>query len=318
MNTISIAGFKRQYEFTVAVLSDTQNYSEKYPGIFDAQTRWLAENAQRENIVFVTHVGDIVQNGNVETEWNVAVPAMKRLIGTIPFGVVSGNHDYDIVGDPKAPLENYRRRFGQDLFGKVPTTKGFGPEDGSSYHIFRAGKRSILSLHLEHDPRDVAIAWAQSVLEKNKNLPVMLTTHTYLSDVTDARDTKPFSRAGGNSPEGLFQKLVRKNPRIFLVQCGHWWTAGGETLQTSTNDYGGRVIELLSDYQGRANGGDGWLRLLRFDPANGLLHIQTYSPTLRRFETDADSEMTLPLEIDRPIAPAPIRLERGALSLLRR
>lgn len=318
MNTIQIAGFPRQYEFTVAVLSDTQNYSEKYPDVFHAQTRWLVANAERENIVFVTHVGDVVQHGGVEAEWNVAVPAMKRLIGTIPFGVVSGNHDYDVVGDPKAPLENYRRRFGQDLFGKVPTTKGFGPEDGSTYHIFRAGKRSILSLHLEHDPRDSAIAWAQSVLDKNKNLPAMLTTHTYLNDKTDTRDTKPFSRAGGNAPEDLFQKLVRRNPRLFLVQCGHWWTAGGETTQISTNNFGGRVIELLSDYQGRASGGDGWLRLLRFDPANGFLHIQTYSPTLRRFENDADSEMTLALEIDRPLAPAPIKLERGSVSFLRR
>lgn len=311
MNTIQIAGFKRQYEFTVAVLSDTQNYSEKYPDIYHAQTRWIAENAARENIVFVTHVGDIVQNGGVASEWEVAVPAMQRLVGVVPFGVVSGNHDYDIVGHPSAPLENYRRRFGQEFFGKVPTTRGFGPEDGSTYHVFSAGKREILSLHLEHDPRDISVAWAQTVLDKNKNLPVLLTTHTYLSDKTDARDKKPYCRAGGNAPEDLFQKLIRKNPRIFLVQCGHWWGDGGETTQISTNDFGGRVIELLSDYQGRANGGDGWLRLLRFDPKNGMLHIQTYSPTLRRFETDADSEMTLPLEIDRPVEARPVQLQRG-------
>lgn len=311
MNTVPIAGINRPFEFTVAVLSDTQNYCEKFPDIFHAQTRWIAENAGRERIVFVTHVGDIVQRGGVQSEWDVAVPAMRTLIGTVPFGVVSGNHDYDVVGDPKAPLENYRRRFGQDFFGKVPSAKGFGPEDGSSYHIFRVGKREILSLHLEHDPREMAIVWAQGVLDKHRDLPTMLTTHTYLNDTTDARDTKPFSRAGGNSPEDLFQKLVRKNPRLFLVQCGHWWTAGGETTQISTNNHGGRVIELLSDYQGRASGGDGWLRLLRFDTKNALLHVQTYSPTLRRFERDADSEMTLPLELDRAIAPAPIKIERG-------
>jgi predicted phosphodiesterase len=298
-----------KFDFTVAVLSDTQNYCEKYPDIFHAQTRWIAENAGKEKIAFVTHVGDIVQNGARDMpEWDVATEAMNRLVGKVPFGVVAGNHDYDVVGDPKAVMETYRRRFGQELFSKVPTTRDFGPDDCSSAHIFRAAGREFLSLHLEHDPRDEALAWAQSVLYKYPTLPAILTTHTYLNDENDTRDRKPYLRTGGNSAEDLYQKLIRKNPRIFLVQCGHWWGRGGETTQVSTNDYGGRVTELLSDYQGRANGGNGWLRLLRFDLKGKMLHIQTYSPTLKQFETDLDSEMSLPLEIDRPIPASPVTL----------
>jgi len=69
-----------RFDFTVAVLSDTQNYSEKYPDVFHGQTKWLAENARRERIVFATHVGDIVQNGGVAPgEWDVAAAAMARL-----------------------------------------------------------------------------------------------------------------------------------------------------------------------------------------------------------------------------------------------
>ncbi|MGC4042970.1 MAG: metallophosphoesterase [Armatimonas sp.] len=311
MPATTIQGRRCSYDFTLVTLSDTQNYSEKFPEQFHAQTRWVVDNIGRERIAFVTHVGDIVQNGASDMrEWDVASGAMQTLVGAVPFGVVAGNHDYDAVGDTKAVMTTYQRRFGQDLFGKVPTTREFGPEDQNSAHIFKAAGQEFLSLHLEHDPRDSALAWAQGVLNKYPNLPALMTTHTYLSDVTDQRDQKPYCRANGNSAEQVYQGFIRKNPRLFLVQCGHWWTRGGETTQLSTNDYGGRVIELLSDYQGRKNGGDGWLRLLRFDLRGRQLHIQTYSPTLKQFERDLDSEFTLPLEISLPIPPAPVSLPK--------
>lgn len=311
MKSTLIQGRQRPYDFTVVTLSDTQNYSEKFPDIYHAQTQWIVESAEKEKIAFVSHVGDIVQNGAKDLkEWDVATSAMNRLVGKVPFGVVAGNHDYDKVGDPKAAMETYQRRFGQELFSKVPTTRDFGPDDQSCAHVIKASGCELLSLHLEHDPRDSALAWAESILKKYPTLPALLTTHTYLNDATDQRDQKPFSRFDGNSAEQVYQKLIRKYPRIFMVQCGHWWGRGGETTQVSTNDYGGRVIELLSDFQGRKNGGDGWLRLLRFDLKNELLHVQTYSPTLQRFETDLDSEMSFALEIARPIPAAPITLKK--------
>ena len=60
---------------------------------------------------------------------------------------------------------------------------------------------------------------------------------------------------------------------------------------------------MLADYQERASGGEGWLRILRFVPADNKVYVQTYSPWLNRFETDADSEFTL----DYPDGRAPSR-----------
>lgn len=301
-----------RFDFTVAVISDTQNYSEKYPDVFHAQTRWLAENARRERIVFASHVGDVVQNGGQrQEEWDVASAAMARLYGKLPCGVVAGNHDYDDLSDKTCPLNIYRRNFGASYHKKVPTLLELSPDECSSIHMFNAGGIRMLSLHMEPDPRDVALAWAEGMLAKYPDIPVMVTTHIYISDVDDARDRKPYSRAGGNSGEELFQKFIRKQPRIFLVLCGHWWTRGGETSLMSTNDYGGRVHELLSDFQGRPNGGDGWLRLLRFDLKGHQLHVQTFSPTLNRYETDLDSEFTLPLDLHRAIPAEPARLQKA-------
>ena len=81
---------------TIVILPDTQNYSEKFPEIFDAQTRWIAENATPRNIAFVLHLGDIT-NRNTPAEWINAKRSMD-LLKAIPFVMATGNHDYSEGG----------------------------------------------------------------------------------------------------------------------------------------------------------------------------------------------------------------------------
>jgi len=63
------------------------------------------------------------------------------------------------------------------------------------------------------------------------------------------------------------------------------------------NDAGNRVLEMLADYQKRSNGGDGWLRLIRLAPHTRQLQIRTYSPALNQFETDPNSQFTVPWDL---------------------
>ncbi len=56
------------------------------------------------------------------------------------------------------------------------------------------------------------------------------------------------------------------------------------------------MYTLLADYQSRTNGGNGWLRILEFSPANNEMAVKTYSPTLDQFETDGDSQFILPVD----------------------
>src|SRR4051794_12440912 len=52
--------------FTIAVMPDTQYYTEmawKNDQYFKGQTRWIVENQKKEHIVFVSHVGDLQQDG---------------------------------------------------------------------------------------------------------------------------------------------------------------------------------------------------------------------------------------------------------------
>src|SRR5687768_18499732 len=93
-------------------------------------------------------------------------------------------------------------------------------------------------------------------------MPAMLSTHSYLNS-SGSRSTS-VANAGGNSGEQIFQKLVRTNANLFLIINGH---SPGEAHRVVTNDAGLPVVEMCVDYQSRANGGDGFLRLLEFDPA---------------------------------------------------
>ena len=68
------------------------------PGLFTAQTAWLATQAQRMNIRYVVHLGDIVNN-NTAFEWERAATAMSLLDGRLPYALVPGNHDYGPSGD---------------------------------------------------------------------------------------------------------------------------------------------------------------------------------------------------------------------------
>ncbi len=98
----------------------------------------------------------------------------------------------------------------------------------------------------------------------------------------------------GNSGEQVWQKLIRKQPNIFLVVSGHVLGVG---LQTSINDAGGKVVEMLTDYQGLPNGGDGWLRSLRFVPDENKIHVRTYSPLLDEQNKNAKETFSIDYEM---------------------
>jgi len=108
------------------------------------------------------------------------------------------------------------------------------------------------------------------------------------------RTTADSDSLGGTLPQGAaIYNALKHNPNLFLMLCGHF---NGEGQRVDVFE-GNTVYTLLSDYQGWPNGGDGWLRVMEFAPADDEIRVQTYSPTLDQFETDADSQFTLSYEM---------------------
>jgi hypothetical protein len=81
-------------DFILIVIPDTQNEAEYCPDVFTDQIQWIVDNETSENIIFVTHVGDIVNTASDTEQWENADAAMGLLdTAGIPYSVSPGNHD---------------------------------------------------------------------------------------------------------------------------------------------------------------------------------------------------------------------------------
>jgi len=66
---------------------------------------------------------------------------------------------------------------------------------------------------------------------------------------------------------------------------------------------GDTVYSWMADYQSRANGGDGWMRLMRFSPSTNSISVKTYSPKLNQYETDASSQFSVYYDMSTTASP---------------
>lgn len=286
-------GARAQQDFTIAVLPDTQNYASGdgggSPEIFKAQTRWIAENREALNIVYVAHVGDVVNHADREDQWQHADAAFRKLEGTppIPYGIVVGNHDKYIYRRLPVRIDGvriettqlYNRYFGIARFKDRPWFgKNHGDDNDNFYHLLSAGGLDFILVSLEYAASSDALGWADEILKQHGDRRAIVVTHSLL------KVDKTFSRQGQATYD-----VLKDNPNLFLMLCGH---VLGEALREDTHN-GNRVYSLLADYQGRERGGDGWLRLMKFSPARNRIEVSTYSPTLGKYERDADSQFTL-------------------------
>ncbi|MEM1822514.1 MAG: DUF2341 domain-containing protein, partial [Candidatus Hadarchaeales archaeon] len=261
--------------FTIVVLPDTQYYSASYPTIFENQTRWIVQNRDNLNIVFVIHVGDIVDNAYSTIQWQRADNAMRILDDdNMPYGILPGNHDLQDNG------ANYSSYFPASRYAGKPYWGGSYANNKNNYQLFSAGGFDFIVLNLQYNPPSDVIAWANSVLENNNDRLAIIATHSYL-EVDGTRN------AIGNN---IWENLVVPNSNVFLVVCGH---NHGEAMRMDVIDNKRIVYQLLANYQDYENGGNGFLRIMRFVPIENRIYVRTYSPNLNRYETDSNSKFSL-------------------------
>ena len=289
-------------DFTVVALPDTQFYSSSLnggsPAIFKAQTDWIVANTAARNIAFVTQLGDCVQNGDNggnDVEWRVATNALYQLENPlttlldfgIPYGVAVGNHDQSPVGTATGTTTFYNQYFGEAHFLGRPYYGGhYGSNNDDHFELFEAGGIKFIVIHFEYDTamatNSLELDWADQLLKTHSDRQGILVSHW----IMNSGESGSFSTQG----QAIYDRL-KVNPNLFLMLCGHV-NPNGEGKRADV--YNGRTVHtLLSDYQDRVNGGNGWLRTLEFSPANSVIRVRTYSPTLVQYETDANSQFDL-------------------------
>jgi Bacterial Ig domain/Calcineurin-like phosphoesterase/Concanavalin A-like lectin/glucanases superfamily/Purple acid Phosphatase, N-terminal domain len=296
-------------DFSFIALPDTQFYSENTnshvvsgsvganESFFYAQTQWMVANQDTRKIAFVSHMGDIAQNGDAnQSEWLVADKAMKYLEDPattlrphgIPWGVAQGNHDQGLTGNGNAGDQanfyvqyfNYGRWADRPYYGGYFGTKSGQPANVNSYYLFSAGGLDFIVVHMEYDVRaqsffQPVLDWADALLKAYPNRRAIITSHWIINTGSTATSGTPatFSAQG----QAIYNAL-KNNSNLFLMLCGH---VDGEGMRTDTFN-GHTVYSVLQDYQERANGGNGFLRIYTFSPANNTITLESYSPVLNR------------------------------------
>lgn len=285
--------------FTIVIIPDTQAYlgagAKRSPGSTDpvtnanlqAQVDWILRNRERENIVFVSHAGDIVDR-NCAEEWAVAKRHLDRLRGALPFSLAVGNHDMTSRGDARL----FQSHFPAASFQGCPWYLGCYTHERPDQHvsannvnsaqIFSAGGLDFLHLSLECNAPDDVLAWADSVLREHARRRALITTHMDLGIVDKPKTLQGFVADPkgrmhwvkvhgnrGNTGQQMWDKLYRRHPNLGMIFCGDQSRVTALRIDAVAGD--GHVIpSLLSDYMSEPA-----LRLLRFLPKENRVEVLT-------------------------------------------
>ena len=276
--------------FTIIIVPDTQLYTHQYVNnldMFASQIRWIVDQKDASNVVFVLHEGDCTQV-NSFAEWANFKRYMRLLDGVVPYAIAVGNHD-----GLDTPLENtalFNQFFPVSAYQSLPTFGG-GFEAGkmdNCYHLFSAGGVDWLVLAIEFGPRDAVLDWANQVAAAHPQRRVILVTHTHIySDDTlhgssPTHFWTPASYGRTNNGVEVWDKFLKKHANISFVFNGHVLNDGAGRL-VGIGDHGNKVYQMLANYQMLPNGGLGILRAVQFFPEQDKFTVSTYSPPLRRY-----------------------------------
>lgn len=280
--------------FSIVVIPDTHiGLNEDFTRFFDAHTRWIVDNLVSQNIVFVSHVGDIVDKrpgyeGSTNiAPWLTARQFMDRLHGLVPYALAVGNHDMMWTGDSS----RFQEFFPAERFAEFDWYGGFYPGDperppyesgnnANSYQLFSAGGYDFIFLHLENNAPDNVLEWADNILSNHADRLALVTTHMDLGPVL--KDEPPKGRmcwsknhgSRGNNPQNIWEKLYRRHPHLRIIFSGD--QSETQTMrQEDTGDHGNKVNAFKSDYRGI-------LRLYRFIPTEQKLQVFTLNSTSGR------------------------------------
>jgi hypothetical protein len=269
--------------FRIIVLPDTQNESQYAPNMFTAQTQWIVDN--KSDIAFVAHVGDVVNSCTSSTQYNNADAAMDLLdSNSVPYGVSPGNHDQANSGTCGAS-SLFPTYFGTSRFaGKPYFQPDSSYDDYNHYFLFSAGGMDFIIIFLQYNPAVDQRNWADTKLKQYTNHRGIVVTHALLN----INDTW--------LNQAIYEEL-KDNPNLFLMLCGHMHSVSdGEALRTETRANMNPVHIILSDYQDMSYG-NGWLRILEFDPSADEITVTAYSPYI----PSTGSSFTLSYDMTTPL-----------------
>jgi len=256
--------------YTIAFLPDTQCTNWYNPSHLDNPYNWIIDNKDAFNIKAVMSLGDITEK-SYDEEWARAGEQFNRLTDAgIAWTVIQGNHDYNGCSPGGRKYDGFNATFTPSTVPNIQNGDWsfklggtfFENEVSSAYYYLTVGDVEYMLLCLEMEPGTCVVQWADQVVKANCDKKVIITTHGYLDSYATRMDR--FLDENGNkidnyhnslcygvgaSGEDLWNELVKNNPNVEMIVCGH---IGSVPIQyrVDKNDAGKDVLQVLMDTQG--------------------------------------------------------------------
>lgn len=261
----------KQYDFSMAWITDTQYYSERYHDHFLNEVNWIIENKDELNIKYVAHTGDIVDEWDEEDQYIVASEQIGKFqAARLPSGVLAGNHD---VAHGAEKYNLYWKYFGEDRYNSNSYYGGSYKNNLGHYDLITVDGVEMIFIYMSWDIYYPETEWINSVLAEYPDRKAVIAVHCGIN-ATGAQSYQ--SRM-------LLNEVCSKNTNVFAIINGHYH---GSALNFEGFDDNGdgvddRVVyQICTDYQSAPEGGSGYVKMLYFDLANDKIYINSYSPSL--------------------------------------
>jgi hypothetical protein len=293
--------------FTIILIPDTQNYwNGGNEQMAYNQSKWIIENKEKMNIKLVIHLGDIVNNWNNKNHWIKADNMMKILDDNeISYLALVGNHDFGNHYSSTANRDySYFERYFPDsrlVSNHTLEYKKITPNGANMYAYLTVGNNDFLVVSMEYCPTLDVAKKVSEIIKQNADKQVILATHAFLrsngswTSVSGGGICTKIAGTDDYSTKAIWDLVVYPNPNVFLVVSGH---SGGENKRIDYNVAERPVQQVVIDYQYKQNGGDGMLKIIRFEPENDKIQFQTYSPWFDQYLSGAKSKFTFDYEMN--------------------
>lgn len=281
------------YEYSFAVVGDTQTMCEDDPEAMEALYDWIIDNKEDHKIGYVIGLGDITDN-STDGEWEHAKRIIAKMNDKIPYVLSRGNHD---------DLDDFNNAFNNGYYEN--TVEGVMTEGDltNSYRYFEIQGTDYLIMTLDFAPSSAVLQWADSVIEAHPNHKVIAITHAYMyrdGTTIDAGDCYPPTYYKGytdaQNGDDMWEKCFSKHENVLMVLSGHDpWQSVVYRQDKGVN--GNTVTQMLVDaqYVDRNIGSTGMVAMLYFSNDGETVTVRYYSVVKDCYGSEA-SQFTINLK----------------------
>lgn len=223
------------FDFSFAVIGDTQELSEDDPAAMAKLYDWIVANKQTHKIEFMLGLGDITQKSKAP-EWEYARTQIYKLNGIVPYLIARGNHDYDIFDKKGNVTAGFNKTFNDGIYNASLSGTMAEGDLRNAYRTINICGIDYLFLTVDFGPNAEMLQWASSVVEAHPNHRVIMITHGYLyrdGTTLDSEDAFPAStgpvkdrreeQAEKPSLDGddIWEQFASKHANVQMVLSGH-------------------------------------------------------------------------------------------------